>query len=99
MDWGLRKWFPADAPGLGIEGTVVGPADRAAIRAAVRPQTRLVWIETPASPLWTVTDVEEAGQIAHAARAVLAVDATVPTPVLMNPIALGADIVMHSATK
>jgi len=99
MYWGLRKWLQEDAPGLGIEATFVDAADPAAIRAAVRPQTRLVWIETPANPLWTVTDVEEAGQIAHAARAVLAVDATVPTPVLMNPIALGADIVMHSATK
>src|SRR5262249_4001427 len=99
MYWGLRTWPQEDAPGLGIEATFVDAADPAAIRAAVRPQTRLVWIETPANPLWTVTDVEEAGQIAHAARAVLAVDATVPTPVLMNPIALGADIVMHSATK
>ena len=59
----------------------------------------MVWTETPANPLWTITDIEEAARIAHAAGALLAVDSTVPTPVLMNPIALGADVVMHSATK
>src|SRR5262249_55135549 len=100
MYWGLRKWLQEDAPSLGIQATFVDAGDLLAIRAAVRPHhTRLLWIETPANPLWTITDVEEAARIAHAAGAVLAVDATVPTPVLMNPIALGADIVMHSATK
>ena len=98
MYWGLRKWLLEDAPGLGIEATFVDAGDPAAIRAAVRPgQTRMVWTETPANPLWTITDIEEAARIAHAAGAVLAVDSTVPTPVLMNPIALGADVVMHSA--
>ncbi|HUC47362.1 MAG TPA: PLP-dependent transferase [Hyphomicrobiaceae bacterium] len=100
MYWGLRKWLQEDAPSLGIEVTFADAADPTAISAAVRARrTQLVWIETPANPLWTITDVEEAARIAHAAGAMLAVDATVPTPVLMNPIALGADIVMHSATK
>jgi cystathionine gamma-synthase len=100
MYWGLRKWLKEDAPSLGIEATFVDAAAPSAIRAAVRAHhTQLVWIETPANPLWTITDVEEAAHIAHAAGAALAVDATVGTPVLMNPIALGADIVMHSATK
>jgi len=100
MYWGLRKWLQEDAPSLGIEVTFADAADPTAISAAVRTRrTQLVWIETPANPLWTITDVEEAARIAHAAGAMLAVDATVPTPVLMNPIALGADIVMHSATK
>ena len=100
MYWGLRKWLLEDAPGLGIAATFVDAGDPAAIRAAVRPgRTRLVWTETPANPLWTITDIEEAARIAHDAGAVLAVDATVPTPVLMNPIALGADVVMHSGTK
>src|SRR5262245_2617291 len=58
MYWGLRKWLQEDAPSLGIEATFVDAADPAAIRAAVRPATRLVWIETPANPLWTITDVE-----------------------------------------
>src|SRR6201999_516126 len=57
------------------------------------------WIETPANPLWTITDIAEAARAAHAAGAVLAVDSTVATPVLTRPIALGADYVMHSATK
>jgi cystathionine gamma-synthase len=100
MYWGLRKWLLEDALGLGIEATFVDASDTAAIRAAVRPgRTCLVWVETPANPLWTITDIEEAARIAHDAGALLAVDATVPTPVLMNPLALGADIVMHSATK
>ena len=100
MYWGLRKWLLEDAPGLGIEASLVDASDPAAIRAAVRPgRTRLVWTETPANPLWTITDIEEAARIAHDAGALLAVDATVPTPVLMNPLALGADIVMHSGTK
>lgn len=100
MYWGLRKWLLEDAPGLGLEATFVDAGDPGAIRAAVRPgRSRMIWTETPANPLWTITDVEEAARIAHAAGAVLAVDATVPTPVLMNPIALGADIVMHSGTK
>ena len=100
MYWGLRKWLLEDAASLGIEATFVDASDPTAIRAAVRPsRTRLVWTETPANPLWSITDIEEAARIAHLAGAVLAVDATVPTPVLMNPIALGADIVMHSATK
>ena len=100
MYWGLRKWLQEDAAGLGIEATFVDASDPAAIRSSVRPgRTKLVWVETPANPLWTITDIEEAARIAHAAGAVLGVDSTVPTPVLMNPIALGADIVMHSATK
>jgi cystathionine gamma-synthase len=100
MYWGLRKWLLEDAPSLGIEATFADAGEPAAIRAGVRPgKTKLVWIETPANPLWTITDVEEAARIAHGAGAVLGVDSTVPTPVLMNPIALGADIVMHSATK
>src|SRR6476660_3025947 len=100
MYWGLRKWLLEDAPGLGIEATFVDASDTAAIRAAVRPgRTSLVWVETPANPRWTITDIEEAARIAHDAGALLAVDATVPTPVLMNPLALGADIVMHSGTK
>ncbi|MDE2159623.1 MAG: PLP-dependent transferase, partial [Burkholderiales bacterium] len=72
----------------------------AAVAAAVRPgRTKLVWVETPANPLWTVTDIAATARIAHAAGARLAVDSTVATPVLTRPLALGADLVMHSATK
>jgi len=100
MYWGLRKWLEEDAPGLGIEATFVDAGDLAAIRAGLRPGgTRLVWLETPANPLWTITDIEAAAGLAHGAGALLGVDSTVSTPVLTNPVALGADIVMHSATK
>jgi len=100
MYWGLRKWLQEDAPSLGIEATLVDAGDPAAIRAGVLPgKTKLVWIETPANPLWTVTDIAEAAGIAHRAGALLAVDSTVATPVLTQPIVLGADVVMHSGTK
>jgi cystathionine gamma-synthase len=100
MYWGLRKWLAEDAPSLGIEASFVDAADPAAIRAGVQPgKTRLIWIETPANPLWTITDIADTAAIAHAAGSMLAVDSTVQTPVLTQPIALGADIVMHSGTK
>jgi cystathionine gamma-synthase len=100
MYWGLRKWLAEDAPSLGIEASFVDAADPAAIRAGVQPgKTRLIWIETPANPLWTITDIADTAAIAHAAGSLLAVDSTVQTPVLTQPIALGADIVMHSGTK
>ena len=100
MYWGLRNWIAQDGPGLGIEPSFVDGADLAAIAAAVRPgRTKLVWVETPANPTWAITDIAETARIAHAAGALLGVDSTVPTPVLTRPIAHGADLVMHSATK
>ncbi len=70
------------------------------MRAAIRPgRTKLVWIETPSNPLWTITDIAAAAGIAHAAGARLAVDSTCASPVHTRPLALGADIVMHAATK
>ena len=62
-------------------------------------RTKLVWIETPANPTWAITDIAAAAEIAHQAGARLAVDGTAATPVLSRPLALGADLVMHSATK
>jgi cystathionine gamma-synthase len=100
MYWGLRRWFVEEAPRYGYRVSLVDTSDLAALRAAVRPgATKLVWIESPANPLWTVTDIAAAGEIAHAAGAILAIDSTVATPILTRPLSLGADIVMHSATK
>jgi cystathionine gamma-synthase len=100
MYWGLRNWLTEDAAGHGIEATFVDAGDPAALAAAVRPgRTRLVWLETPSNPLWSITEIAEAASIAHAAGALLAVDSTVPTPVLTRPLTLGADLVLHSATK
>src|SRR5207237_9636752 len=78
----------------------VARTSRGALRAAVKPgQTKLVWAETPSTPLWSITDIAGSAEIAHQAGAVLAVDSTAASPVLTRPLALGADIVMHSATK
>jgi cystathionine gamma-synthase len=100
MYWGLRQWLIEDAPSHGLEVTFVDAGDLGALSSALRPgATRLAWIETPSNPTWTVTDIAEAARCVHAAGALLAVDSTVPTPVLTRPIAYGADIVVHSATK
>ena len=100
MYWSLRNWLMNAARGWGLEVEFIAMEDAAALRAAVRPgRTKLIWIETPANPLWTLTDIALAAEVAHAAGARLAVDSTAATPVLTRPLALGADVVMHSATK
>jgi cystathionine gamma-synthase len=100
MYWALRHWLVNEAPRYGYDVTLADMADLDAVRAAVRPgATKLVWIETPANPLWTITDVAAVADVAHAAGATLAIDSTVATPILTRPLGLGADIVMHSATK
>jgi cystathionine gamma-synthase len=100
MYWALRDWIARDAVSFGIEPTFVDATDPAAIAAAIRPgATKLVWIETPANPLWSLSDIAASAKAAHAVGALLAVDSTVPTPVLTQPVAYGADLVMHSATK
>jgi cystathionine gamma-synthase len=100
MYWALRNWLLTDAAGWGLQVETVDTSDLDALRAAVRPgRTKLVWLETPANPLWTITDIEAAAAIAHAAGARLAVDSTCATPLLTRPLSLGADIVMHAATK
>jgi len=100
MYWALRKWLVDFAVPWGLEVEFVDTHDLAALQAAMRPgKTRLVWLETPANPTWEVTDIRAAAIIAHAARARLAVDSTVASPVLTRPIELGADLVVHSASK
>jgi cystathionine gamma-synthase len=98
--WGFRSWLVTEAPRFGHRVDVVDTSDLAAVRKAVRRgKTKLVWIETPGNPLWTITDIAAVADIAHRAGARLAVDSTVATPVFTRPLALGADLVMHSATK
>ncbi|MBX3637840.1 MAG: PLP-dependent transferase [Rubrivivax sp.] len=100
MYWSLRNWLTSFASGWGLQVELVDMERPDAVRAALRPgRTKLVWIETPANPLWTVTDIAATAALAHEAGALLAVDSTVATPVLSQPLALGADLVMHAATK
>ncbi len=84
---------------FGVESTMVPQADLAAWKAAVRPNTRLLFAETPTNPLTELCDIAALADIAHNAGALLAVDNCFATPVLQQPVRLGADIIMHSGTK
>ena len=84
---------------FGVESTIVPQTDLAAWKAAVRPNTRLLFAETPTNPLTELCDIAALAEIAHQAGALLAVDNCFATPVLQQPLRLGADIVMHSGTK
>jgi cystathionine gamma-synthase len=83
----------------GLEYTSVPLADLDAVRAAVRPSTKVIWCETPTNPLLGIADIAELATIAHDAGALLTVDNTFASPYLQQPLALGADIVVHSTTK
>ncbi len=98
--WGIRKWLAEFAVTWGLDVEFVDVTDLEALQAAMRPGvTRLLWLETPANPTWEITDIAAAAKVAHAAQICVAVDNTVPTPVLTRPLELGADLVVHSATK
>jgi O-succinylhomoserine sulfhydrylase len=84
---------------FGVETTWVDASDVDAWRAAVRPRTKLLFVESPSNPVCEVADIAALAEIARAAGAVLAVDNCMCTPALQRPIALGADLVVHSATK
>ena len=100
MYWAFRNWMMTDAIRWGLKIDLVDTTDLDAVRAAVRPgATKLVWLETPANPLWSITDVAAVAQIAHDAGAIVAVDSTCATPMLTRPLEHGADIAMHSASK
>jgi cystathionine gamma-synthase len=99
MYWAFRNWLANEAPRFGHQVDFVDTSDLDAVRAAMKPDTALVYIETPGNPLWTISDIAGIAQIAHAAGAMLAVDSTVATPVFTRPLGLGADLVMHSASK
>lgn len=97
---GLRRWLDefAGARGLAVDYFESGDPDH--LRKIIRPGgTKFVWLETPANPMWTVTDIASVAGIAHEAGAWLGVDSTCATPVHTKPLTLGADIVCHSATK
>jgi len=100
MYWALRNWLMTEAVRWGLAVDFVETDDLDAVRRAILPgRTKLVWVETPSNPLWTITDIAAVAEIARAAGARLAVDSTTASPVHTRPLSLGADIVMHAATK
>lgn len=100
MYWGLRKWLLAFAAPWGLAVDFYDNASIDDLVARLRERaTRLVWVETPANPTWEVTDIAAVAQAARAVGAMVAVDSTCATPLLTRPLALGAHLVMHSATK
>lgn len=100
MYWALRNWLLGFATHWGLRVEFVDTENLDALARAMQPgKTKLVWLETPANPTWTITDIAAAAAIAHQAGARLAVDSTCASPVLSQPLTLGADLVMHSATK
>jgi cystathionine gamma-synthase len=96
---GLRMLVREFLPERGIESSAVDMADLAAVAAALRPSTRLLWAETPSNPRLRIADLAALANLAHRHDALLVADNTFATPVLQQPLALGADVVMHSTTK
>lgn len=83
----------------GVEYTPVLLADAEAVRRAVRPDTKVVWVETPTNPLLSIADIAALAEVAHEVGALLVVDNTFASPYLQQPLSLGADVVVHSTTK
>ncbi|QTV79252.1 cystathionine gamma-synthase [Microbacterium sp. NIBRBAC000506063] len=83
----------------GIETSTVELSDLDAVRGGIRPETKIVWIETPSNPLLKIVDIAAVAELAHAAGATVVVDNTFASPALQQPLALGADVVVHSTTK
>jgi cystathionine gamma-synthase len=83
----------------GVEHDIAAIADVDSVRAAIRPETKVVWVETPTNPLLGIADIAALADVAHEAGALLVVDNTFASPYLQQPLELGADIVTHSATK
>src|SRR5271157_1462808 len=96
---GTVRLFNQIVAGYGIEIEYVDTGDLEAVAAAIRPATRLIHIETPSNPLMSLTDIAAVSEIAHARGVEVSVDNTFMSPCLQSPLALGADIVMHSTTK
>jgi len=99
---GVRADSPADRTELRrfrIAGTFVDTSDIRRVRAAIKPTTKLLFIETPANPSMAITDIAACAKLAKKDRILLAVDNTFATPCLQNPLALGADVVVHSMTN
>jgi len=98
MYWGLKKQLLTIFAGI-LEFDFIDQTDLNLVQASIKPNTKLIWSETPSNPLLKITDIEEIAKIAKTARITFTCDSTFASPILQNPILLGADIVMHSSTK
>jgi len=96
---GVSRLFNTVLARHGLSFTYVDTSDVSAVAEAIRPGTKMIWIETPTNPLLKVSDVEALGKLAHERGLTLCVDSTFATPALLRPLELGADVVMHSTTK
>ncbi|MGK5734239.1 cystathionine gamma-synthase [Streptomyces sp. URMC 124] len=83
----------------GVEWSVADTSDPAAVRAALRPSTKVIWVETPSNPLLGISDIAALAEVARSAGVRLVIDNTFASPYLQQPLALGADVVVHSTTK
>ena len=97
--WGVTAWVRAFCSRRGVRLTECDTSRIGALEAACATSADLVWVETPSNPWLKITDISAAANTAHRAGAILAVDSTAATPVLSQPLSLGADVVMHSGTK
>jgi cystathionine gamma-lyase len=96
---GTGRLFSRVFEKFGLDFTYVDPSDPARVEAALRPETRLVWLESPTNPLLRIVDITAVSEIAHRRGALVVVDNTFASPLFQQPLKLGADIVVHSATK
>ncbi|MFE2991919.1 cystathionine gamma-synthase [Streptomyces sp. NPDC059262] len=96
---GTFRLFAKVVSRWGVEWSVADTSDPASVRAALTPKTKVIWVETPSNPLLGITDVAAVAQVAREAGARLVVDNTFASPYLQQPLALGADVVVHSLTK
>jgi cystathionine beta-lyase/cystathionine gamma-synthase len=96
---GAVELFGLHLPRLGIEVSLVDTSDLEQVQQAMRPNTRMVYVETPSNPIQRISDIQALAGIAHSGEAKLVVDSTWAGPTLQRPIALGADYVVHSLTK
>ena len=100
MYWALRQWLQEVAKPAGLDVEFFANSDIEDLGNRLRPaETQLIWLETPANPMWSITDIKAVAALAKQIGARVCVDNTVATPVLTQPLDLGADLVMHSATK
>jgi len=99
MYWAFRRWLMSEAQRFGYVVEFVDTTNLDVVRTAVTPSTALVYVETPGNPLWPISDIAAIAEIAHTAGAMLAIDSTCATPIFTQPLRLGADLVMHSASK